>query len=339
MIAFTETYVASGDAESLQLPFRQYHSTRGITIIAVLVSCGIIGLLAGLLIPASQWARERARSMQCRSHMKQLGIAAHSYEGVFGFLPVERLPHRRMLPHLGHAALYQALEVFTDGGWSSATQAPVIPWPSESLSMFVCPSDSLAISRLGNSSYLLIEGSGAPLYGPNGMRMRRSFPEEWCRFADVTDGLTGTAFMAEHLAEVRVADASAAQSDLTRHYWYIPSPLRGVGELDAFANACLNDTTTPIPSMWIAIGSWLEYTQGYNHVLPPNTTPCGNGTPVDAWIWTTFASVPATSKHSGGVNILFADGSVRFVASSVDRAVWRAAGSRNGTDITISANQ
>lgn len=310
---------------------------HGITIIEVLVSCGIVGLLVALLAPACQWARERSRLIQCRSNMKQLGLAIHSYESVFGYLPVERLPHRRILPYLGNSSLYQALEVFTDGGWSDSTRSPVTPWPSAALAVFVCPSDPQSSPRFGHSSFMLNEGSGVQQYGANGMRMERASPGYWTRFADISDGLTATAFMAEHLAERRPADASEAHSDLLRYYWYIPVPLRGSRELDAFADACLSVRTTPTPPMWVAVGSWLEYPAGYNHVLPPNTTPCGNGTAVDAWVQSNFASVPASSKHSGGVNVLFADGSVRFVAGSVDRRAWRSAGSRNGADVSMSA--
>jgi prepilin-type processing-associated H-X9-DG protein len=41
-------------------------------------------------------------------------------------------------------------------------------------------------------------------------------------------------------------------------------------------------------------------------------------------------SVAPRSRHPGGVNALFADGSVRFVKSSVNLSPWRAIGSRNG---------
>jgi prepilin-type processing-associated H-X9-DG protein len=47
----------------------------------------------------------------------------------------------------------------------------------------------------------------------------------------------------------------------------------------------------------------------------------------------TYMSLAASSNHPGGVNALFADGSVRFVKNTVDPATWRALGSINGGEV------
>ena len=51
----------------------------------------------------------------------------------------------------------------------------------------------------------------------------------------------------------------------------------------------------------------------------------------------TSAEINATSAHSGGVNVCFADGSVRFVKNSVALPTWWALGTRNGNE-TVSAD-
>ena len=47
--------------------------------------------------------------------------------------------------------------------------------------------------------------------------------------------------------------------------------------------------------------------------------------------------VPPSSRHPGGVNTLFGDGTVRFVKDTVSLPTWRALGTRNGGEI-ISAD-
>ncbi len=65
----------------------------------------------------------------------------------------------------------------------------------------------------------------------------------------------------------------------------------------------------------------------YNHVMPPNSWSCSDGNVND------IGAFAASSRHSGGVNALMCDGSVKFVKSSVSNSVWWALGSRNGGEV------
>ena len=67
------------------------------------------------------------------------------------------------------------------------------------------------------------------------------------------------------------------------------------------------------------------YFSCFNTIMPPNRISCMEGTWDGSW-----GVMTASSRHSGGVQAAMGDGSVRFVAETVDLATYRAAGSRGG---------
>ena len=78
----------------------------------------------------------------------------------------------------------------------------------------------------------------------------------------------------------------------------------------------------------------------YNHLIPPNGISCiyndiGATTIGSATNEGATAST-ASSRHPGGVNVLFADGSIHFVKSSISNVVWWALGSKNGGEVVSS---
>lgn len=66
---------------------RAKRSSLGFTLIELLVVVGIIGLLAGLIVPAIRSAAQKGHSTNCQSNIRQLLIATHLYEEANGFLP------------------------------------------------------------------------------------------------------------------------------------------------------------------------------------------------------------------------------------------------------------
>ena len=60
---------------------------RAFTLVELLVVIAIIGVLVALLLPAVQAARESSRRTTCASHLRQVGLAAHTFHDVNGHLP------------------------------------------------------------------------------------------------------------------------------------------------------------------------------------------------------------------------------------------------------------
>lgn len=342
------------DAERLAAVQR---CARGFTLVELLVVVAIIGLLIMLLLPAVQAARESARRLSCTNNLKQIGIALHAYHGAHGVLPFGCGPdrdgpvaslgslgdrrystHSQLLPYLEQKPVYDAINFnvapfhpyINAATWNeevyAAPQALVVNGRAATvqISCFLCPSDTDRIrAPWGHNNYRACNGGSWSGRLGNGMFGQNSK----VRFGDVRDGLSQTAMFSERVKGTWNHDSYEPQSSIF--------DLAGVWTEEAFREECARLTFQEAKQYDHDVESgqtWLEGNMNwtrYNHVLPPNRLACKNG-----FTWDGVA-LPPSSRHPGGVNVLFGDGTVRFVAETVDAELWHGAGTIAGSEGVI----
>lgn len=139
------------DARRFNKDVRQMAENRrarcaGFTVTELLVVMGIVSVLAGVVLPAVQSARESARRVQCTANLRQIGVALHSYHQQYRALP-PGWQHRsgtpsafgwlvRLLPYLEQQSLASRISFRASLGGSENEFAR-----RQVLPLFLCPSD------------------------------------------------------------------------------------------------------------------------------------------------------------------------------------------------------
>ena len=302
---------------------------RGFTLIELLVVIAIIGVLIALLLPAVQAAREAARRTQCSNNLKQLGLALHNYHDAIGSFPPGfiSLPgsdgdnigpgwgwNSQILTRMEQSPLYNSINFSLPIEFVQNQTSRLI-----SVSSLICPSDAsfkqtftvvddstngnnlgAAICDISSSNYPGCFGTGDPSDIPgrdNGNGM--FFRNRVVRIADILDGTSQTLAVGER------------SQNLSRATW----------------TGAVTHAAVPITELQTEDG--LDPEGGDSLILShtgeldgPNSKP----THADQF-W---------SRHPGGAQFCFADGSVRFIKERRPLRVFQALGTRAGSEILSS---
>ena len=331
---------------------------QGFTLVELLVTIAIIGVLVSLLLPAVQAARESARRTQCANNLKQIGLALHNYHDALGQFPpayisnvggggVHGLPDEEtrdagpgwawgalLLPFVEQGNLHKAIN-FNLPCWDNANADAV----RTQLPVFLCPSgievggetfnvedqDGAILAHFARSHYVVNAGQSEPWSHEvdhyDDIADGPFFRNGWIAAAHVTDGLSQTVFVGEH------------HPVLSNKTWVGVVPGASVCPTEGFSfSACepaatlVNVHSGPSTHMHHHHEGEEEEEEEEEHehdeaptILPPNSPLC--------------EVCGMYANHPGGCNVLFGDGSVRFVSEFIHQPTWAALSSRDKYDL------
>jgi prepilin-type N-terminal cleavage/methylation domain-containing protein/prepilin-type processing-associated H-X9-DG protein len=340
----------------------------GFTLIELLVVIAIIAILIGLLLPAVQKVREAAARSKCTNNLKQMGLAVMNYESAYGKLPGagegtvpagtgtgfanlqsyngSPLPagvkppdgyyfHSLwyyLLPYIEQNAIYQQIDPNQYYNASSSAFPNHAAAFQNVIPVYVCPSypfeskDSQGYGYIhyGPTVYTDISQTTGLRANP-GARVRGALDNTPIAITGITDGTSNTILIAEDAARRENYLTNASYSDpaqtlginidgssiSTRRFWRWGEQDSGFG----VSGDPTQNTSTPNFKI-INNNNTSPATDGPNNCNWKATNNCGTNDEI-------------FSFHTGGANVVFADGHVVFLRESLSPPVVAALVSRS----------
>jgi prepilin-type N-terminal cleavage/methylation domain-containing protein/prepilin-type processing-associated H-X9-DG protein len=288
-------------------------SRPAFTLVELLVVIAIIGVLVSLLLPAVQSAREAARRMSCQNNLRQIALAVHGYHDTNKSLPPASTNtalsgssgFAAILPFIEQTTLYSQYD-FTRGNSDPANLIAV----SQRIKTYLCPScffirkvpsgDCDANNR-APGTYAFSVGSGDP-YGTSGSTGMQTNGAIWTagsqltNLATITDGTSNTLLAGEA-------------------HWGFRDYLFSSGPCSGQVRGGFSYWSSPYP-----LATAFTTRGPFN----PQSM-AGDSTRLSNF----------RSSHVNGVNMTMVDGSVQFLATSIDHNVLDALATRGGGETAV----
>ena len=285
------------------------HSKRGFTLIELMVVVAIIAMLAALLLPAIQQAREAARRVGCQNNLLQIGLALQNYANAHGVLPPgtsnatgpivskEDATQYHMswtvqiLPHLQMKAVYRHID-FTKSVYAAENAA----MRSKQIDAWICPSVHSLPTGSNASTYCGVHND---YESPIDVKQNGAlFLNSAIRFDQLTDGLSHTILVGEMAYEQvgTLGWMSGTRATLCNGVlWVNKNKPTEAPRYHAHAAPRLTDTwpVRSIQQELAELESGKEYVGGFS------------------------------SNHGIGNNVVLGDGSVRFLSNTISAITLR----------------